>query len=528
MTKRILFGTLIFSVVGTAVMAIFRPEFVNALITEFAQIRAHDFSNYEVVYPKEQSRNRIVTVNNTRLVAIENLDMSFPFAGTVSEVFVTEGMIVKKGQRLVSLNTKELELERNRAIQSLARATANLSKVKNGTRKEDITIYESRVKLSASVADSAREDLQTTISNAYIAVDNALGVKFQSIVSSGNNSRPEFEVFVPNEGAKNNILFLREEIVSTMNLWKIYIDSPDINTDSFASASLALESVRKVQNLFDTTGSALNSFRSNSAAVISSRTVVDELRSETSVVIAKITNAKTALKSAEDAYMVTKNELALKSAGSEINDIRGAEALVEESRNALLITEDRISRAMLVAPMDNVVVKKIYFKKKEDVQGGQSVVLLSAQGFQFEADVPEEDIGQISQGNHASVVLRSFPKSKVEGEVLSINEQEVVKNEDTYFRVNIILTTTPEEGVVLRTGMTGEATIMTDKKEIMTVLPNYAVQKDGARYFIFVKKMNTVEEIQVTIGRTEENFIQVIGPISTTTTVLVRKRENKL
>lgn len=522
MVKHIILGLIIFLAVGGAGVVILRPEVVNTAVDQYAQFVKYDLSLYDAVNPQIQSREHVVRVNNVRLAAFEDTDLSFPVSGIVSGIFVKEGAVLKKGQRIASLDSRELVLNRDKAIQTLARAQSNLDKLKSGTRKEDIAVYESRVMLAETAVRSAREDLLTVISSSYTTMDGGLKGKFQSIVSVGYNSRPVLEVFIANQNVKNDILAQREALDPVMDTWKNTVLNVAPNEEIVSVAETSLSSIRTLRNLYDVTADALNALRSDAASTLSARTTVETLRSEANTALTQITNARATLDSAEYAYRVAQNELALKKAGSEFEDIRSAEALVEESRNAVLIAEDQLSKATLFAPIDGMVVKKIYPKNKERVAAGQPAVLLAAHGFKFEADIPEEDIGFVEEGNKVSVVLRSYRDREISGEVFSIDEQEVIKNDDTYFRVNILFDT-PSDDLVLRTGMTGEARITTAKGNEVYVLPEKAIKIEGAKRFVIVKTGNSVEEVRLTTGATEKGMTQVIGPISTSTVVLVDK-----
>ncbi len=307
-----------------------------------------------------------------------------------------------------------------------------------------------------------------------------------------------------------------------MDAWRENISSTSIDGDVVASADTAIRSVRSLRNLYDTTSVALYALRSDSSTITSARTVVEGIRVDVDTALTQITNARSTLKSAEDTYRVAQNELALKKADSETEDTRSAEALVKERRNAVLIVEEKISKTALFAPMDNMVVKKIYPKNKEVVQAGQAVVLLVAHGFKFEVDVPEEDIGYVAPGDTASMSLRSYPNQIITGEVFSVEEQEVIKNEDTYFRVSVIPNIFDEK-MILRTGMTGEINITTGKGKEVYVLPPSAIQQKGAQHSILTRGTDGVEEIRVVLGTLQDEMVQVIGSISTTTPVLLAK-----
>lgn len=522
MLKRIIIGVVLVLVVTVGAVIVLHPVVVDTAVSQYDRFSKYDLSLYDVISPQIQNRKHIVRVNNTRVVAIEETELSFPVSGIIAEVFVKEGETLQKGQRIASLNTKELNLDRANAIQSLVRAQSSLSKLKSGTRKEDITLYESKVNLASTSVRVARESLLRIISSGYTTMDDALESKFQSIVSVGHGSDPVLMPFIADDSKKEAILSSRKALDPLMDAWKIDIATANVDGDVSLNATLALKTVQTLRDFFDTVALALNSFQTDGASSLSARTLVGSLRGGADTVITQITDARAVLNSAEDAYLVAKNELALKSAGSELTDIHSAESSVQESRNALSVIEEKLAKSTLVAPLDDMIVKKIYIKSKEVVQSGQTVALLAVHGYKFEADVPEEDIGFVSQGDLASVILRSYRDRKIDGEVFSINEQEIIKNEDTYFRVNIMPSSVLKD-IALRTGMTGEASIVTDKNKEVYTLPLSAVRQEGAIKSILVKDGNDIHEVRVTIGAEENGVVEIIGPISSSTVVLVSK-----
>jgi multidrug resistance efflux pump len=522
MMRRIFLGFLLLTVVAVSITVIIRPHLVDKVVHRYDQFRKYSISQHDTIYPESQERKHIVRVNNARLVAFDSTELSFPVSGVIAEIEVKEGMTLKKGQHIASLDTQELLLSHKKAVQSLAQVQSTLDKIKNGTRKEDVAIYESRASLAMTDVYAAREDLLTKISNAYTVVDNDLWGKFQSIVSMGRNTRPRLEIEIANTAAENDIIAQRERLDSIMDTWSKSISSTSTNGDIVASADVALISIRSARDLYDTTGAALHTLRSDSSVITSARTVVNEIRVDIDMVLTQITDARSAFRSAGDAYRIAQDELTLKKAGSEIEDIRSADALVEERKNTVLIAEDKISKATLFAPMDNMVVKKIYPKVKEVVQVGQEVVLLAAHGFKFEVDVPEEDIGYVSHGDTASIVLRSYPAQTIMGEVLSIEENEIIKNGDTYFRVSV-MPDIVDEKMFLRTGMTGEVNITTGKTKEVYALPSSAIQQRGAQFFILTRGLDGVEEVRVVLGPVQNGMIQILGTLSTSTPVLFAK-----
>ncbi|WPE23743.1 efflux RND transporter periplasmic adaptor subunit [Shinella zoogloeoides] len=120
----------------------------------------------------------------TELVLYGNVDfrqvtLAFNGNGPVAEVLVEEGAAVKKGEVIARLDTGRIRPQVDQAVAQVEAQQANLTRLKNGNRPEEIA--QARANLAAAEAESANARLQLERQSALVpraavsqqALDNA-------------------------------------------------------------------------------------------------------------------------------------------------------------------------------------------------------------------------------------------------------------------------------------------------------------------------------------------------------------------
>ena len=91
-------------------------------------------------------------------VDIREVDMAFRVGGRISGIAVEEGAKVKQGQTLATLDTATLDSRIGEADAQLAQAQAQLAKLRNGNRSQDIAQARARVAAAQAVLENSERD----------------------------------------------------------------------------------------------------------------------------------------------------------------------------------------------------------------------------------------------------------------------------------------------------------------------------------------------------------------------------------
>jgi RND family efflux transporter MFP subunit len=235
-----------------------------------------------------------------------------------------------------------------------------------------------------------------------------------------------------------------------------------------------------------------------------------------------ITVAQSAVTSAENALKLAQDELALRVSGNRAEEITSARASVQESQNQLAAANETLLKSTITAPSDGIV-SKINLEEHEVATAGQMVLTFSTEGQKVEADITELDIGKIKEDGTQTVDLMfdSYPDNILKGRVLFVNQQEIIQEGDTYYRVNIILE--EQDGVVVRSGMSADALIMISKLENVLNIPSILVKKDNGKTFVTKLDDNKKqEEVEVLTGATNGEVIEIISGLEEGQTIILK------
>lgn len=91
-------------------------------------------------------------------VDIREVDLGFRVSGRIAAIGVEEGARVKAGQLLATLETDTLDSRSAQAAARVAQAEAQLARLRNGNRRQDIAQARARVAAAAALARDAEAD----------------------------------------------------------------------------------------------------------------------------------------------------------------------------------------------------------------------------------------------------------------------------------------------------------------------------------------------------------------------------------
>jgi HlyD family secretion protein len=186
-------------------------------------------------------------------------------------------------------------------------------------------------------------------------------------------------------------------------------------------------------------------------------------------------------------------------------------AQVEQARIGRQEARDNLDKAVLLAPFDGVVTA--VFVTAGEYATGPAVELMDPGSLEVVLNVDEVDIGGLSVGQEARVVLEAWPNQPLTGRVVSIAPKSTVAEVVT-FQVNMRLET---KDVPVRAGMTANAELVTASREEVVLVPNLAIIADRQNSRFYVLKLGnngTVEQVEVTIGIKDSRYTEIKGGLA--------------
>lgn len=179
--------------------------------------------------------------------------------------------------------------------------------------------------------------------------------------------------------------------------------------------------------------------------------------------------------------------------------------------------EDVYKPAPIIAPIDGFIILR-------NVEPGQTfsvsdAVLVMADKLIVKAQVDETDIGKISVGQKATIVLDAYPDKTTDAAVESIEYESQVINNVTVYVVNVLPNEVPN---YFRSGMSATVNFTSEKRENVLLLPVRAVKKSGNQSYVFMNgKDKPISPVQVTTGLENNDSVEIVSGVAEGNEVII-------
>jgi HlyD family secretion protein len=391
------------------------------------------------------------------------VDMKFETGGMVKEVLVKQGQTITAGTVLARLDTGDLELQVRSAEIDLAQAKANLAKLYEPALAEQITAAKAKV-----------ESAQLALADLEAGPD------------------------------------------------------PDEVTKAEAALSTSQIALKKAQWAYDQV-----SYRGDVGAMSQSNDLqaatldYESALADYNLAVKKATPSE--LAAARSTLADAQSSLAELLQAPSASDVAAQQATVDKAQ--LTVEEDQraLSQAVLVAPTDGVVLQ-VNIEPGERVLNDATdaaVVIANTSTYVIKMDVDEMDIGQIAEGQKATVTLDALSGQTLEGSVTDIAPSPATSGSDSIVTYEVTITLAGNgQDIGLRSGMTANATIETKRLENVVVVPNKAIQTDRGtdetiKYVEKVGDRGQGTRTEIKLGLRSGSVTQVLAGLAEGDEVLV-------
>ena len=515
-----------------------------------------------------------------QVVAATDVDLAFERTGKVIGLTVRVGDEVRAGQILATQSNADLAAQLQQAVASaqssqalvdqyqsvLDAQRATLEEVEQGARPEQITIAQTKVTNAqkalteseenlASVQHKAEsdlaqvyEDIADVLHDAFTDADDAVNRLLDPHFSNDNTANPELTFVTANLSVGSLAESQRIGANSALdNFQNVLLALPESDSGRIAALAQAqghLETVRdfmttmtavmvEARGLDSTT---LNTYRSNVAtgrgnvntALTSLTTQLQLIDTQEATNSNKIATAEISLTTAKNALTTAQKDLALTLAGSTPQEISAQQATVAQaeanvkSQEALLASawanvanmRAQISKTIIKSPIDGIITKED-LTIGEVVTANEPVIgIIANTEFEIEAFVPEVDIAKIVVDDVAQVTLDAYGSdTEFTARVISTDLSETEIEGLATYRVRLQF---EERDSRIRSGMTANVEVDTDKREDVFAVPQRAVIREGITKYVQVLHSNgEVEKREVTTGlRGSDGLIEIMTGIA--------------
>jgi len=175
----------------------------------------------------------------------------------------------------------------------------------------------------------------------------------------------------------------------------------------------------------------------------------------------------------------------------------------------------------LLSPIDGEVIVATT-QPGQTVATSDDVVVLSDHLI-VRAQVDETDIGKITEGMKARIILDAYPDNKIKATVEHIYHESQTVNNVTIYLIDL----TPQEiPVFFRSGMNASVDFIVEDKEKVLTIPVEAVNKNGESY-VLLKQPDGKEPLKarVELGITDDKNFEVISGVTENDKIILKSKK---
>jgi HlyD family secretion protein len=344
-------------------------------------------SGCDVLSPSDTS-----TLKASGVVEIMEVSISAEIGGRVSDVFVEEGSAVHAGDPLFSIDDEELQLQRTQVIvggkAAVVGAELALLQARQALKElnENWPIQAAQYQVELAQARDALKD-----ANYY-----------QSVRQEGHRASSNTI-----DAAEANLILAEEEVDRAQQLYD--------HASGDAGKALALSNLSAAKQLRDSIQRNLNWY-------LGAPTEIEQAMLEADVALAEARVAEAAQEFEKWKDGPDPDAVALAQA-----NVANAEALLElaqvQSESQLRSIDLMLEDAVIRAPIDAVILTHSVEQGEVIAPGVAVITLGNVDRMTITVYLAENQYGQISVGDDASVEVDSFPGDSFEAEVVRIADE---------------------------------------------------------------------------------------------------------
>jgi HlyD family secretion protein len=448
------------------------------------------------------------------LQSSDNLELHFQVPGIIANVKVNEGDKVKKGQTLANLSLAELDA-------AVAQARASLNQKLAGATGEQIDSAQKQIDSAQTALDNANKNLEVTVRQQNILVSNSLSSLLNSSIAAvpSNDNRSTLLPII--SGSYNDTKEGEYDIslYQTSAGYRFKLSGLETGTDIVSVLTPIALGTRGLYIQFPTLPANTSDIWT---VYLPNKKANNYLNNLNSYNAAKETQ-NSAVSAAESA--VASAESALDLQKSNYNSLIAKPRDVDTAYYEAALSQALASRnkAIISAPISGEI-SKVYKKTGELISSADPMIELLSPHFEIDVDVPETDVVKLKVDDKAIITFDALGTDiKFDGDIISIEPSSTDIQGVVYYKVKVDIIENGNN--VLKSGMTANITVNTDKRDNVLYVPSRSVltKTETDKKYVRVLENGKMVEKDVVIGlKADGGFVEIISGLSDGETVILK------
>jgi multidrug resistance efflux pump len=384
------------------------------------------------------------------VVPIREASLSFKTGGRIAEVLVSENDVVSAGQKLATLDSRDLENAVKEAEAGLKQAEAQLAKSRSGARAEEITSIEATVAIAEQGVGQANATVEVAKGNVASAQASLQAAKANLDKLSAGATARDLEITRQQVELAKNELYASQGQRDALNASQ---DDPrTAQKGAFESAQGQVQAAEIQIRIAELQYEQLEEgTRAEDLQVAQAQ--VAEARAAVQIAQAELARAQRGVETARAQLKQAQAQRDLVNAGTRAEDIQVTEASVAQAQATLATALAALEDATLVAPFEGTI-GQVNVEVGELAQPTLPVLTIGdlSRLQVVTKDLSEVDIERVKAGQEATIRVDALPNRNFQGNLALIVPQALERRGDIVYTVKIDLQEGVESG--LRWGMT--------------------------------------------------------------------------
>jgi len=427
-----------------------------------------------------------------KVVARQNLNLSFEQTGQVSGVYARVGDRINQGQLMANQNTVELSAELSEAQAGIGLQKAKLNQLLAGASEEDINAAQNKVASAEQDLDNAYVNALADISGVYTLMYNSYTtvLYIQDTYFFTTGDQQGFRVKNHKEIINKTILDAKTNLEKAQNATS--------NNDQDAAISNIIANLRAIYNSLEVIRQQCQEDVYYSRVSLVDKTSLDTQKTNISGAIGDMILTQSGVASYKIALSQAKETLAVKKAPPRSSDIAVFEAEIKQAKASEQNILARLKKKEIYSPIRGIItavnVKVGSVFSANDV----AVSVIGVNDFQIESYIPEINISLIKVGDLAAMALDAYGQDVFfPAKVISIDPAETIKDGVSTYKVTLEFINNDQR---VKSGMTGNIVVTTNKKSNVISIPQGIITIKDGKKFIKIKEGDRVVEKNIETG----------------------------
>lgn len=491
---------------------------------------------YNILHKKQNSVKYVVaavtkgtlisSVSGTGQVSTSNeVTINSKVSGEITYIGVSAGKDAENGQLLLKIDPTDAEQSVRDAQANYDLAVLSFNELKEPA--DELTLMQAEDALTAaqnsktnteSSLSKAYEDSFNSVSNAFLDLPDIMSGLYDVIYGHAYNNyqgNVDFytggeydytqkansykqDVFTKYESARLAYDKNLEDYKKT-NRYSSTAEIESLISETYETTKLIAEAVKSTNNLIQFYKDYMVQKKlSYSATVTTHLTTLNGYTSKTNSLLTTLLSNKQTIQTNKDSLVtaertITEKQISLNKvkAGATEIELKSQELAVEQKYNALLTAKENLTDCYIKAPFSGTVAK-VSVSQGNSVSSGASLITFISKGKIVNVSLNEVDITKVKVGDSVTLTFDAISDLTLTGKVAEVDTVGTVSSGVVSYNVKISF---DDETDQVKPGMTASASIITEAKMDVLLVPNSAVKSSGDAYFVEVPEKSVSQDL---------------------------------